>query len=79
MTTAQKLSSKKEQILERWADRVRKYVLVSQHTRKSTLLDHIPLFLDNLVDHLNGIRDEAKKKRPSVNMASRGPDKKNTA
>lgn len=60
-TTAQKLSSGKERILEIWAERVRKYVLVSHHTRKSTLLDHIPLFLDNLVNHLNGTQDEAKR------------------
>lgn len=70
-STAERLIAQKQKILELWEHKVRQFVSSAQDSRKAVLLDHIPVFMDNLSINLNLDRDLAQQNKADTAEANR--------
>ncbi len=69
--TAERLMENKRRILDLWEHRVRQLVAASEGSRKAVLMDHIPLFMDNLSINLGENPQEAHENKSETSQANR--------
>lgn len=70
-STAERLMGDKQRILELWENRVRQLVPASEDSRKTVLMDHIPLFLDNLSINLSEKKEDSQQNKSDTTQANR--------